>query len=92
MTAENARDRAGAPLGGEASMRPRPMTAENRLEAERRAEDAHASMRPRPMTAENFTPAASAPAGGTRFNEAAADDRGKRPASSSIASRSTTLQ
>ena len=29
------------------------------------------------MTAENLTPAASAPAGGTRFNEAAADDRGK---------------
>ena len=36
-----------------------------------------ASMRPRPMTAENRVPDAGRPDKGRRFNEAAADDRGK---------------
>ena len=81
MTAENAdgprrRDRVRT-----ASMRPRPMTAENAhdagdLDEPRRLADA--SMRPRPMTAENSPAPSPAPAPSPRFNEAAADDRGKR--------------
>ena len=63
----------------DASMRPRPMTAENMLAADAKPTRHGASMRPRPMTAENI---AEAPFGRfplhKGFNEAAADDRGKR--------------
>ena len=38
-----------------------------------------ASMRPRPMTAENATASFTSAAAFWRFNEAAADDRGKLP-------------
>ena len=64
----------------DASMRPRPMTAENKSLAQFAAATPFASMRPRPMTAENS--ARGCPAGSFRgrFNEAAADDRGKRHA------------
>ena len=42
-------------------------------------------MRPRPMTAENSgAPGAWIADGGCRFNEAAADDRGKRGSPTSI--------
>ena len=60
-------------------MRPRPMTAENtREETTMNLNDALASMRPRPMTAENGASAPTTPPRRTpRFNEAAADDRGK---------------
>ena len=53
------------------------MTAENRAVRTSGAEDGVASMRPRPMTAENGPGCTPAPAGRRRFNEAAADDRGK---------------
>ena len=66
------------PAAGElASMRPRPMTAENRQRLAVRAEHRRASMRPRPMTAENMPAAIANQRLPVRFNEAAADDRGK---------------
>ena len=68
------------------------MTAENILRDTPPAAINIASMRPRPMTAENPGVVAGELGRRRRFNEAAADDRGKRQASSSIASRSTTLQ
>ena len=54
------------------------MTAENTAPTgEITRGDVRASMRPRPMTAENCTSAAAPPRRPGRFNEAAADDRGK---------------
>ena len=55
------------------------MTAENvpaRVDVAHVAEQA--SMRPRPMTAENPRIAPATPPQASRFNEAAADDRGKQ--------------
>ena len=55
------------------------MTAENdpaRLDPD--APETHASMRPRPMTAENISANDGVNAAVSCFNEAAADDRGKR--------------
>ena len=81
MTAENRPAAARWRPTSVASMRPRPMTAENVGAAVRAIGVAVASMRPRPMTAENpRRPLRGLPAG-ARFNEAAADDRGKRAAS-----------
>ena len=53
------------------------MTAENRRLGLTRAELAAASMRPRPMTAENVSLDVDRRSLRGRFNEAAADDRGK---------------
>ena len=57
------------------------MTAENLVDrAELRFLARRASMRPRPMTAENKRRTSrSWRTTASRFNEAAADDRGKRP-------------
>ena len=63
-----------------ASMRPRPMTAENPLPERPPCAHVAASMRPRPMTAENAAAGRRPGHLRRRFNEAAADDRGK-PAS-----------
>ena len=53
------------------------MTAENPGGMGPPADDGPASMRPRPMTAENPVRPALRRGAGQRFNEAAADDRGK---------------
>ena len=54
------------------------MTAENADPRSMRARPPQASMRPRPMTAENLRPRSSGRGRpDPRFNEAAADDRGK---------------
>ena len=53
------------------------MTAENRAPIGRRPLFYGASMRPRPMTAENRGGRKSRTTWKSRFNEAAADDRGK---------------
>ena len=66
-----------ASLEAQASMRPRPMTAENPGTSNRGVVRASASMRPRPMTAENRDLPSDGRRSGSRFNEAAADDRGK---------------
>ena len=82
MTAENSGTDPddAAPLV-RASMRPRPMTAENAHRLDLGLDERGASMRPRPMTAENFRQSIQRrPAGCAGFNEAAADDRGKRRA------------
>ena len=86
MTAENV---VGAVVDdgyARASMRPRPMTAENGEDQGPARRRVDASMRPRPMTAENTSSASGSRAAGTRFNEAAADDRGKRCSSASVTS------
>ena len=56
------------------------MTAENVFAGELAADRGEASMRPRPMTAENARRGERRGKPRRRFNEAAADDRGKRPA------------
>ena len=80
MTAENVILVTGVLISDDASMRPRPMTAEN--SPDRRGAPcprSRASMRPRPMTAENtYRTRPEARLSGCCFNEAAADDRGKR--------------
>ena len=82
MTAENTLRYAHVSDHETASMRPRPMTAENRREHVQREPGALvASMRPRPMTAENGAGPAANGHPRRSFNEAAADDRGKRPRS-----------
>ena len=54
------------------------MTAENFTTRRRGAGRGGASMRPRPMTAENGVAAGAGGGNAAGFNEAAADDRGKR--------------
>ena len=78
MTAENDGPARPGHHAAAASMRPRPMTAENGEERQRpRPPRPEASMRPRPMTAENTQVRGQPRTGAARFNEAAADDRGK---------------
>ena len=67
------------------------MTAENLRHAGRRVADDPASMRPRPMTAENAGGPAARRAD-RRFNEAAADDRGKLVTHSSAVGPCSALQ
>ena len=55
------------------------MTAENYLNEITKLEEYMASMRPRPMTAENSAATVRMFCSACRFNEAAADDRGKLP-------------
>ena len=69
------------------------MTAENAerlLDAVR--DNSAASMRPRPMTAENGVDVGALAGAPRRFNEAAADDRGKRRHRGSVSAGVTRLQ
>ena len=92
MTAENIDADELSRIADRASMRPRPMTAENDDGQSDRGRKHGASMRPRPMTAENRDRVLAGPPEAACFNEAAADDRGKRPKSGSTRHYPTQLQ